>query len=394
MGDARGLYERLARAASLEGEEAAIRIAAIYQPVGGGGDKVSPPTYPVGGPTSLPYLFEQRWDEAGNEARTVLLDSRQAEANRCEEAIQEEIDAARLAVPHLKLATRTHDVPLRITSLEAPHRSRDAYFRDAEDEDGTRFDATEIGAALRAVRPDDARPLYLHSPADLVYGVWDSHRGLRLATRFPRVYTSEVVGWHVLDGVRAAGRFDLVVSGAEKASGDGDNEDWEPLTGDGRGGSGKNVTAFGHGSIPPILSRAGGVTVQRITRVASVGFAGLARLRFGDLPEPAARAARAALAALALLGDRLAFGRPALFLRSGCELVTSAESLCWVTRRGSEPLELDLDGARALFAEAVAAAEAAGVSWRVEPVVLRPQPKLQGLIDRAFYSSPVDAQAE
>lgn len=391
MGEAGTLYERLERAASLEGEDAAIRIAASYEPVGGAGDKVSPPTYPVDG-TPLPYLFERRWDESGEEVRTVLLDSRQAQANRCEEAIQEEIDTGRLAVPHIELTTVTHEMPLRITSLEAPHRSRDAYFRDAEDERGTRFDQTKVGQALRSVRPEDARPLYLHSPADLVYGVWDSHRDLRLATRFPRVYTSEVVGWRVLEGVRAAGRFDLVVSGAEKVV--GGNEDWEPAASNGRSRSGKNITTLGHGSIPPSVNRAGGVTVERIGRAASVGFAGLARLRFGGLPEPAARAARAVLAAIALLGDRLAFARPGLFLRSGCELVLINESLSWVGRRGSEPLELDIDGARALLDKALATAEAAGLTWPSEPVALRPQTKLQDLIDRAFYSSPIDAEVE
>ena len=40
------------------------------------------------------------------------------------------------------------------------------------------------------------------------------------------------------------------------------------------------------------------------------------------------------LAAYALLADRLAFGGPSLWLRSGCELVLEAEQLEWVNRGG------------------------------------------------------------
>jgi CRISPR-associated protein Csb1 len=378
-------YERLARASSLDGDDAAIRFTARYEPIGGAGDKVSPPTYPVDSPEKSPYLIEERWDDSGAKVDVVLLDSRQAQANRCEEALQDEIDAGRIELPHLVLSTVAHGTPIRITSLEAPHRSRDAYFRDAEDTNGQPFDATEAGAALRAVRPEDAAPMYRHSPADLVYGVWDSHRDLRLATRFPRVYTSEMVGWDVVAGRRAAGRFDLVVSGGRKVL--GGQENWEP----GDGSKGTRLSKFGHGSIPPSEARGGGVVARRLTRAGSIGFAGLARVRFGELPEAAARAGRAVLATLALLGDRAAFGHPAVFLRSGCELVLAGETLAWVGRSGREhPFTLDLDGARELFAHAVARAEAEGLSWSASPVELRPQAKLRDLINEAYYSSPAE----
>jgi CRISPR-associated protein Csb1 len=208
---------------------------------------------------------------------------------------------------------------------------------------------------------------------------------LRLATRFPRVYTSEVVGWDVVAGRRAAGRFDLVVSGGRKVL--GGQENWEP----GDGSKGTRLSKFGHGSIPPSEARGGGVVARRLTRAGSIGFAGLARVRFGELSEAAARAGRAVLATLALLGDRAAFGHPAVFLRSGCELVLAGETLAWVGRSGREhPFTLDLDGARELFAHAVARAEAEGLSWSASPVELRPQAKLRDLINEAYYSSPAE----
>lgn len=402
MSDITDLYDRLAAASSLEGDDAAIRINATYEPIGGSGDKVSPPTYPIATADKPPYLIENRWDEdAADPSEVVLLDSRQAQANRCEEALLRGIDTGRLALPHLVLSTESNDRTIRITSLDAPHRSRDAYFRDAESGDGTSFDDTAIGQELRGVRPDDASPLYRYSPTDLVYGVWDSHRDFRLATRFPRIYTSELIGWDVLTGLRAAGRFDLVVSGGEKVT--GGNQDWMPTSGNSKGK--KKLSELGHGSIPPNIVHKtqrggevlnpGGVVVRRITRSATVGFAGLARIRFGGSPDPAARAARAVLAALALLGDRLAFGGPAVFVRSGCELVLEDESITWVGRSaGEEQLVIDTGTAHELFDHAVGIAVSQGLAWSTDPIALRPQPKLQEVIDRAFFSSPTEDDGE
>ncbi len=383
------LYERLAAAASLEGADAAIRISATYEPAGGPGEKISPPTYPVGDKVKPPYLLEQRW-EGGQKVDVVLVDSRQAQANRCEEALQDAIDAGDLALPHLTLATEVQDTAIRITSLQAPHRSRDAYFRDSETGDGTLFDKSPVGTELRDARPEDASPLYRHSPADLVYGVWDSHRNLRLAPRFPRVYTSEMVGWQAEVGQRAAGRFDLYVSGGRQVA--GGNDDWQP----GEGKKGKKLSELGHGSIPPNPAKKdgtllpGGVHVQRITRAASLGFAGLARVKLGQLDATGHRAARAVLAALALLGDRMAFGRAGVFLRSGADLVLVEESLTWVGRRPEEAIDLSIEGAQALFQMAVERAAAAGAAWKMTEVPLRPQAKLQQMLEEAYFTSLAD----
>jgi len=227
--------------------------------------------------------------------------------------------------------------------------------------------------------------LYLHSPADLIYGVWDSHRGLRQAAKFPRVYTSELVGHGAKVGVRAAGRFDLLTSGGKKVQ--GGNDDWSP---DGKGS--KKLSELGLGSIPPSTRDRkgnlvpGGVSLGSISRNATLSFAGLARVKVGATSE-ASRAARAVLAAVALAGDRLAFGSPAVFLRSGCDLVVTSEAVTWVQRGGiTEPLDLDAATAIELFNHAVARARDAGLTWSAEPARLQPQTKLKKVVDEAFLS--------
>lgn len=378
MGQVGAAFNRLAEGASLEGEDGAIRITATYEPGAGGMSKVSPPTYRVDAKDAPPYVIEKRYTSDGQLETVVLLDSRQSQANRCEEMLQEAIDDGRLSIPFLQLDVATHDRANRITSLTAPHRSRDAYFRDAQDADGTPFDKTALGQALAAVTPRDATALFLHSPADLVYGVWDSHRGLRMATKFPRVYCSEMIGHGAEVGVRAAGRSDAFTSGARPVA--GKNGDWDP------NGKGTRLSEVGLGSIPPTIAPAGGASVTRITRTATLSFAGLARVRVGESAD-AGRAARAVLAALALAGDRLAFGTPSIFLRSGCDLVLGTETIEWVRRGGvTEPLELGPAEALALFSHAVDQARAAGLTWATEPVRLQPQPKLQRVVDEAFLA--------
>lgn len=375
------LADRLAAAASLEGDDGAIRVRATFEPGAGAGTKVSPPTYP----DPSPYVTEQRRGPDGEQHTTVLLDSRQSQANRCEEALERAVSSGRIRLPLLVLQTSVGDHPLRITSLSAPHRSRDAYFRDAETLDGIPFDHTDLGKALAGATAVDATPYYRHSPTDLVYGVWDSHRGLRLATKFPRVYTSEMIGWDSVEGKRAAGRFDLLTSGGHKVSGAA--TDWSPSP------TGKTrLSEIGLGAIPPSLTRTGGMTVGSIERMATLSFAGLARIRVGA-DEAQHRAARTVLATLALLGDRLAFATPGLFLRSGCDLVLGTETIEWVQPGGvTQPVDLSPESAVALLEETVGTAEVAGLAWNAAPVMLRPQAKLQAEFDYAHRTAPEEGE--
>ncbi|HED19870.1 MAG TPA: hypothetical protein ENI74_10280 [Gammaproteobacteria bacterium] len=70
---------------ALSGRAAAFRCVTDYQPAGGPGDKVFPPTYEGG-----KYATEERIDpNTGETRKCVLLDSVQSQANRIELALVE-----------------------------------------------------------------------------------------------------------------------------------------------------------------------------------------------------------------------------------------------------------------------------------------------------------------
>ena len=113
----------------IAGTAAAFRCVTDYQPAGGPGDKVFPPTYEGG-----KYATEERIDPATGERKPcVLLDSVQSQANRMELALLEAHRAGKVTLP---LIVTTFDQPellkrFTVTSLEAPHRAADALFRDS-----------------------------------------------------------------------------------------------------------------------------------------------------------------------------------------------------------------------------------------------------------------------
>lgn len=380
------LWERLMRAVSLDSDDAAIRVTAGYEPQGGPQMKVFPPTY-IASSDGERYHLEQRWREE-ERVDVVLLDSIQSQAKRAGIALAEV--AEDLGLPQIVLEAKLRDRLVRISSLVAPHRSRDAYLLDAEI-DGVPFDRTPVGEALNAVTPDDATAALRHAPYDLVYGVWDSHRGKRVPVRFPRVYTSEVIGWNVLRGKRAATKSDPFNLPARDEV---PLAEWRPETATAQKKKANvRLSELGHGMAPVAPDETiGGVSVQSIDRQAVLSLTGLNRLRFsGNAPTDAT--ARAALAAIALLGDRLAFGRAGLNLRSGCDLVLTGERLEWVRSGGrTEPLEVDLDAARSLVELAKARLAEVGLGWVAEPVVVTPSARLAEVIDRTFYVPEIDAE--
>jgi CRISPR-associated protein Csb1 len=132
--------------------------------------------------------------------------------------------------------------------------------------------------------------------------------------------------------------------------------------------------------------------VREIRRVASISFAGLERLRFGDATDEAAVLARAALAALALAGDRLTFGGPSVWLRSGCDLAKTGEAL-GLERPGGEMDELTVtpEDALAAFHELRDRSAAAGIVMAGDIIVLEPIPSLAEAIAFAVTSGSQDA---
>ncbi len=392
--DVEQVIERLARGVTLAGEDAGIRIQAILEPAAGPGVKVFPPTYPFG--TESPYVIEERY-EAGESRSTVLLDSYQSQANRCEQALLDAADDRSISLPFLDLRADIDGVPVRVTSLQAPHRGPDAYFRDSEDTTGTAFDDCDVGQRLRHADARSARAFFELVPTDLVYGFWDSHRGGR-GVKLARSYTSEVVGLDPQKGMRGAIRFDpyniekVEIAFPKKQPGE------FVVVGDAgvpKGQQKGKPSEVGHGNAISTDGPAG-VAIALARRSAFLSFAGLARLRFPDsagAPDGEAdKAARVALAALALLGDRLAFGGPALLLRSGCELVPLSEEIAWLGRGATtEAFTIDTSTAIDLWATARARAEQRGFVFS-EPVPLRPKANLRDLLAHTFALPPDESE--
>ena len=374
------LYHDLCSAVALQDERAVLRVRATYQPAGGEGARIFPPTYPVERNSSSPYVLEERYVQ-GAVRKDVLLDSVPSQANRAEEALLRARREGRIELPLLEI---DHEgaASVRLVSLQLPHRYADAYLMDSEI-DGVRFDKTDLGRAFQAASADDASVLLRHDPGSLVFGAWNSHRKGRQA-KFPRIYSSEVIGWDPQLGERRAGRMDpLNLTGLGSRTDDGELS----YISVGEKTKGKRLSEIGHGNIAPNPAP-GGVTVSSAERMATVSLAGLDRIGFGELPAPAGVAARAFLAAYALAADRLAFGGPSLWLRSGCELVTVTETVEWVLRGGgTQPIDLSVAAALGLYERAVAAVADAGLVPEMQAVTLIPGKGLKAAIDFALTKS-------
>lgn len=356
-------------------EWAAARIVAAYQPSGGPGSRVFPPTFPTTATDPSPYLMEERVrDRDGEVRRATVLDQVPAQANRCEEATAAAWRQGVVRVPMLRLVHRGAS-SFELTGLDAPHRAFDAYWRDSR-LDGAKFDSTEIGRTLLNSSLTDATALLEYDPGTLVYGGWNSHRKGRQA-KFPRIYSSEMIGWDPVVGVRRAGRMDPAnLTGSR--TGEGDEWSYSPVT-DKKEDT--KLSEIGHGNIAPSTTH-GGVTITEATRTAVLSLTATRRIRFDSLDRAAVDAAHVLLAAFGLLGDRLAFGQAGLWLRSGCDLVSEFETLEWIGRGGmTEQFALSPHGAVQLYDEALRAAQAAGVPLHLETVELTPSEPLAEALD-------------
>ena len=359
------VYERLRAACRSESEDAGIEILGEYAPVGRGG-KVMPPTYPVDA-GSTPYVIEQRLIN-GEVRDVVLLDSVPSEANRIEAELNGLAEFAELPIVRLSFtvghAPETETAV--VTSWTAPHRHADAYFEHSLCGDKP-FPSSREGRAILAALPTSAEALYHWFPGSLIFGAWTARKKGQQA-RFPRVYTSEIVGYSPVVGARRAGRMDPLNL-------------QQPTDGKLASSLGKKrLSEVGLGNIAPVEQH-GGVTVERVVRSAWLSLTGLRRLSFGGGAERDA-AACAALAALALWGDRLAFAGASLWLRSGCELLPLKESLLW---RGpgerNESLDLNVVAAKELFVKARDEAVAAGIVMERGILELTPQDDLQRAVE-------------
>ena len=425
---------------AVAGTAAAFRCVTDYQPAGGPGDKVFPPTYEGG-----KYATEERIDPATGEIKPcVLLDSVQSQANRMELALLEAHRDGKVDLP-LIVTTFDQDELRRkftVTSLEAPHRIADALFRDSLLE-GVMFRKSDKGQILDKADIRNATGLFGLCPTALVFGLWDS-TGPRggLGAKFQRALVSEIVGYDAVPGVNTASRIDSAA--IERSAGPvfrTEDGDWtlnpseakkvgeKPVLYKRRQGkdvlyevkSGKDVpdqgrpSVINHGNVTPdydfvkninsqiqyetrIDDRGetvnvrprirGGFTISKATQTTVLSLAALRRLRFPrdgatDSDLETDLAARTTLAALGLAAGTLA--RSDGDLRSRCHLFAESEP-AWelVDRPGTSPTEFALspDAGLQLLADAIGEARKAGLRWegRIE---LTPSAELVELVRRS-----------
>jgi CRISPR-associated protein Csb1 len=367
--------------------DAAIRRVQKLQPVGGVGDKLFPPTYP-GERTNDParHVFETRRLN-GEDARCVLLDSVQSQANRLEEALLCAIRAKRFSLPHIVVDftdQRDSDgVDIgdlgQVTSLDAPHRVFDAIIRDSE-LSGVKFTQTDHYKQLLLAKPTNALHVFALSPTSLVFGVWNSTgEGGGIGAKFARCVVSEIVGVRAADGQKGAVRIDpLGIRASVKVI--GGPLDWTVATG-ARGEKSLRPSEINHSNIISNLAP-GGVTIDYALHTAVVTCAGLRRLNFpGASDNTAGQVALLAVALTALTEQ----DRAGYCLRSRCDLVCDGKALFEIVRSdgSTETFNLSADAAIALLKEAVKAAKAAGFPWNEEPIRLTPQARLVELVARS-----------
>ena len=378
---------------AVAGTAAAFRCVTDYQPTGGPGDKVFPPTYEGG-----KYATEERVDpETGQIRQCVLLDSVQSQANRMELALLEAHRADKVKLPLLVARFDQEQLlkPFTVTSLEAPHRVADALFRDSL-LNSTIFRRSEKGRILHTADTRNATGLFGLCPTALVFGLWDS-TGPRggLGCKFQRTVVSEIVGYNAVAGKKTAIRIDpaeIMRDAATLYERKSKNESTPDWTLDAKDGNKKfkktgRPSEANHGNILTSIAE-GGFTISRARQTTTLSLTVLRRLRFplngsADSDHDTDLAARTALAVLGLAAGSLA--RVDTDLRSRCQLFAEQEPI-WelLDRPGESPREFELgpEEALKLLEAAIAAAKDVGLPWEGE-IELTPSPDLVELVRRS-----------
>lgn len=404
---------------AVSGSAAAFRAVTEYQPAGGPGTKVFPPTY-EGGKYATEGPKPPRRSPDGNEVildfERVLLDSVQSQANRMELALLQGWERKELKLPVITVDFANHNLPktLRVSSLEAPHRIADALLRDARHpSENVAFRKSSVGRELDNVDARNATPLFRYCPTALVFGLWDS-TGPKggLGAKFARALVSEIVGLDAQIGVKTSSRIDpaqiQLAAGPLYAAPEGEwtldesravKEKGKPVK---LGKDGKPSEA-NHGNVTPTIS-SGGVLISRAVQTIVLSLTALRRLSFPLKPGERSRpdvddAARTALAALGLCAATLAREQNQ-DLRSRCQLFP-AQPHVWqlLDEPGAAPKEFSLDraGALKLWGDALAAARTAGLPFEEEELVLQPSPQLVELVKRSqelAAAQPADEGAD
>lgn len=322
------------------------------------------------------FAYERRFWQ-GAPVNAVLIDSKQSQLNRGEEAIATAIrdsDPTLSRVPRIELR---FEEGLTLTDFDLPHRAFDGQIRAGTINGKPATEAPEY-LALRDATPGHARALMKTSPNTLLNGGWDasrkSHQG-----RYRSILVGEIIGVladqegraTVNQSRRGGARIDpvgmrIALDSADlKAIADAQKDELSKATYDSAAKKGGKPSVLGLGGIPPVLDQLGGVTCRAIIRSHVLSFASLRALRFDCETPEGDVACRAVLAALGLAG--LARSDAELRLRANCDLVEAGPAVVTLDKRYGEKEELDaltIEHADALLTEAMAyAEEQAGLVW-------------------------------
>jgi CRISPR-associated protein Csb1 len=384
-------------AASSAGGGSCLTSTTTLAPAGGGHASVAPARFaPERGNGSV-YAYEKRY-LGGDLRTTVIIDSKQSQLNRAEEALDQAIADGHPVLgrlPRVEVAYERNGQRELYTDLTLPHRAFDGHIR-AGTVDGTPVVELAEYRALRDATPSNARALLEGSPVTLVFGGWDAHRRARQG-RWRSALVGEIIGF--CDGAAPAKRggarvdpvgMQILLEGPDLTAIVARQRDELSVSNAGRiekeakkAKEPISASAVGLGGIPPTLSQLAGVACDPIIRTHVLSFATLRQMRFGAGAEGDA-ACRALLAALAL--DGLARSDSELYLRANCDLVEGAPTQVTLDRRGGEVLELEplsIKAADALLAETLAHAEqAAGVRWEGQTLRVTGDPAIvAGTVD-------------
>ena len=367
-----------------------IRIDTELVPFAGPGGPVKPAVYEGG-----VYQEDRRWAAPGDAEATpvIVIDNVPSQANRLEDALRRHRDSTSIPELVLDLSELEHlpaHLPRRLSSLQFPHRSADAYLRDAR-LGGQDFIKTELGQGIFGATAQSCGPLMAWFPQALLYGFWQSHLGKKgHNSKHARAWVSEIVGWQpATTETKVLGlKGDPLNLNTDEAvtSNPDDRTKWDFGKGEKvEGGKNDKLSEIGHGQVPFMGADAAAAPVSfaRVTQRATVSFAQLRRVSLGGRSDDADTAARALLVALGLHAHQLAFGR-GFALRSGADLRPKATIVTWLGSDGDEACDLG-DGKETCELLRTAKEHAQSVKvpldgWNEQPPVLLPKDNLLSAI--------------
>lgn len=408
---------------------AAFRLRVKLSGIGGGSDKVFPPTYAGG-----VYSVEDRRID-GRVVRCALLDSVQSQANRMAESLlnaflpswreldPQSDDVAKTVSSELPLLAVHIENHGWVTSLTDPHRFRDASIRDCEIEetnkDGTqrvRFGDSAVAREIDSARTHKATAFYRHIPTVLIFGTWDSTAGEGLdSARVSGAAVSEIIGVDITPSVCTGLRIDPLGIRANSATVDrlkSAKDDRTVDVDEDKNDKNKKPQRFGEGK--PGAVEPGGVTMAYALHTWTLSLTQLRRLQFpvesqttnvgrvsldsnnqqSDCADRRNTAARTVLAALALYALALR-QEEGYWLRSRCELVP--EGSLTLEQVGGNDGSFSLGNSeeiREILDLAISRAEDVNLKWSQNFSIVKPRrPNLLKRLRRWLYAS-LNSQGE